>query len=94
MAHELQSFSGSLRLLYCFLNALLVVLEEVGPRGLGALPVQELRGKPATEAFALGALPGATSRTRFLAAAPSDGVTLRRFALREDALRTTEAKKE
>ena len=68
------------------------MLEEVGARGLGALPVEELRGKPATQAFVVGALLRATSRTRFLAAAPSDGVTLRRVALREDALRTTLAK--
>ena len=51
MAHELQSFNRNLLLLYCFLNTLLVALEEVGARVPGAVCLEEFLGKPATEAL-------------------------------------------
>lgn len=51
MAHELQSFNRNLLLLYCFLNTLLVALEEVGARVPGAVPFEEFLGKPAIEAL-------------------------------------------
>lgn len=53
MAHELQSFNGNLLLLYCFLNALLVALEEVGARIPRAVPLEELLGEPAIEALVI-----------------------------------------
>lgn len=56
MAHELQSFDGNLLLLYCFLNTLLVALEEVGARVPGAVSLQELLSKPAIEALVVLAL--------------------------------------
>ena len=51
MAHEFQSFNGNLLLLYCFLNTLLRVLEEVGARISGAVPLKELLRKPGIEAL-------------------------------------------
>lgn len=51
MAHELQSFNRNLLLLYRFLNTLLVALEEVGAWVPGAVPLEELLGKPAIEAL-------------------------------------------
>jgi hypothetical protein len=45
MAHELQAFNKSLFLLYCFLNTLLEVLEEVGALVPGAISLEELLGK-------------------------------------------------
>lgn len=56
MAHEFQSFNGNLLLLYCFLNTLLIALEEVGARVSGAVPFKELLGKPAIEALVVLAL--------------------------------------
>lgn len=56
MAHELQSFNGNLLLLYCFLDALLVALEEVGARVPGAVALEELLGEPAIEALVVLAL--------------------------------------
>lgn len=56
MAHELQSFNGNLLLFYCFLNTLLVALEEVGARVAGTVPLEELLGKPAVEALVILAL--------------------------------------
>lgn len=51
MAHELQSFYRNLFLLYCFLDTLLVAFEEVGAGVPGAVPFEELLGKPAVEAL-------------------------------------------
>lgn len=56
MAHELQSFNGNFLLLYCFLNTLLVAFEEVSARVTGALPLEELLGKPTIEALVVLAL--------------------------------------
>lgn len=56
MAHELQSFYRNLFLLYCFLDTLLVAFEEVGARVPGAVPFEELLGKPAIEALVVLAL--------------------------------------
>lgn len=56
MAHELQSFNRNLLLLYCFLNTLLVALEEFGARVPGAVPLEELLGKPAIKALIVLAL--------------------------------------
>lgn len=56
MAHEFQSFNRNLFLLYCFLNTLLVALEEVGARVPGAVPLEKLLGEPAIEALVVFAL--------------------------------------
>lgn len=61
MAHELQSFYRNLFLLYCFLDTLLVAFEEVGARVPGAVPFEELLGKPAIEALVVFALHISTS---------------------------------
>lgn len=48
MAQELQSFNRNL-LLHCFLNILLVALEEASAWVPGAISLEELTGKPAIE---------------------------------------------
>lgn len=56
MAHELQSFNGDLFLLDCFLNTLLVALEELGAWVPGGVPLEEFLGKPPVKALIILAL--------------------------------------
>lgn len=86
MAHELQSFNRNLFLIYCFLNALLVALEEIGARVPGAVSFEELLSKPAIEALVVLALhvgaclPDAVHGYGGGDKAHSDVITLRRVA--------------
>jgi hypothetical protein len=60
MAQELQSFNRNL-LLHCFLNTLLVALEEASAWIPGAIPLEEITGKPVIEPLVVFSFQGGAS---------------------------------
>ena len=60
MAQELQSFNRNL-LLHCFLNTLLVALEEASAWIPGAIPLEEITGKPVIEPLVVFSFRGGAS---------------------------------